>query len=196
MATITPEGPWFYLIFYGGFMVFVFIVGLILSLTQKKKGKGKEQKAEDKNQTPSWNLINNLLLRNPFTLISFTEAFIILRELLSLYNLRFTRMHKDLDFIIESGTKKPADITVYALSTCGFCRSALNFLRENDIAFKYIYVDKQSSQVKVQIKKDSGDNDQREEKKKDCFFFPVDYIKKLPPLLKGREKNSQSSEKF
>lgn len=53
MATITPEGPWFYLIFYGGFMVFVFIVGLILSLTQKKKGKGKEQKAEDKNQTPS-----------------------------------------------------------------------------------------------------------------------------------------------
>ncbi len=67
-------------------------------------------------------------------------------------------MHEDLDFVIESGTKKPADITIYALSTCGFCRSALNFLRENDIAFKYIYVDKQSSQVKVQIKKDLRDN--------------------------------------
>ena len=67
-------------------------------------------------------------------------------------------MHEDLDFTVEKGKNKPADITVYALSTCGFCRSALQFLRENDIAFKYIYVDKQSSQVKVQIKKDLRDN--------------------------------------
>ena len=67
-------------------------------------------------------------------------------------------MHEDLDFTVEKGKNKPADITVYALSTCGFCRSALQFLRDNDIAFKYIYVDKQDSQVKVQIKKDLRDN--------------------------------------
>ncbi len=49
---ITPDGPWFYLIIYGSFMVFIFIVGMILSLTQKNKGKGKEQKIEDDIQTP------------------------------------------------------------------------------------------------------------------------------------------------
>lgn len=50
---ITPEEPWFYLIFYGGLMIFALICGLILTLTQRKKGKGKEQKAKEENQTPS-----------------------------------------------------------------------------------------------------------------------------------------------
>ena len=50
---LSPDEPWFYLIIYGGIMIFVFILGLILSRTQKNKGKAKEQKAEDNSQSPS-----------------------------------------------------------------------------------------------------------------------------------------------
>ncbi|MEA2070362.1 MAG: glutaredoxin family protein, partial [Asgard group archaeon] len=63
-------------------------------------------------------------------------------------------MHENLEFTHEKGSNKPADITVYALSTCGFCRRALQFLRKNDIDFKYIYVDKQDSSVRIKIKRD------------------------------------------
>ena len=67
-------------------------------------------------------------------------------------------MHEDLDFTVVEGEKKPYDITVYALSTCGFCKRALAFLREHKIAFKFLYVDKLSSNMKIQVKKDLRDN--------------------------------------
>ncbi len=51
--SLNPTEPWLYLIIYGGIMIFVFVLGLILTLTQKRKGMSIEKKAEKENQTPS-----------------------------------------------------------------------------------------------------------------------------------------------
>ena len=63
-------------------------------------------------------------------------------------------MHEDLEFTSEVGKNNSHEVIVYALSTCGFCKRALNFLRKNSIEFRYIYVDKLERDVKEKIKND------------------------------------------
>ncbi|MHA1754826.1 MAG: glutaredoxin family protein [Candidatus Odinarchaeia archaeon] len=38
-------------------------------------------------------------------------------------------MQTNLKFSIESGSRRACKIIVYTLSTCGFCRRAINFLK-------------------------------------------------------------------
>lgn len=66
-------------------------------------------------------------------------------------------MHENLEFIKEEGEKNPCDIQVYALSTCGFCKRGLDFLRENGLTFRYIYVDQLQSDTRMKIKRDLRD---------------------------------------
>jgi len=47
----------------------------------------------------------------------------------------------NLNFLSEDGINCKNDLTVYALSTCAFCRRALKFLKDNSIKFKYVYFD-------------------------------------------------------
>ncbi|NHJ84099.1 MAG: glutaredoxin family protein [Asgard group archaeon] len=63
-------------------------------------------------------------------------------------------MHEQFDFKVEKGQNKPYDIQIYALSTCGFCRSALEFLRKNKIQFRFIYVDHLDRDQRAMIKRD------------------------------------------
>jgi len=63
-------------------------------------------------------------------------------------------MHENLEFTRVEGEKNPCDTQVYALSTCGFCRRALAFLRDNKITFRYIYVDQLSYDLRQKIKRD------------------------------------------
>jgi len=64
-------------------------------------------------------------------------------------------MHDDiLNFLEENGKDSGHTIKVYALSTCGFCRRALQFLRDNAIAFKFVYVDLLHPDIKDQVKND------------------------------------------
>jgi glutaredoxin len=63
-------------------------------------------------------------------------------------------MHEDLEFITETGEKNPCDIQIYALSTCGFCKRGLEFLRNNNITFRYIYVDKLDKDLRYRIKRE------------------------------------------
>ncbi len=62
-------------------------------------------------------------------------------------------MDENLEFAKVEGEKKPCDIQIYALSTCGFCRRALAFLRNNKITFRYIYVDQLSYDLRQKIKR-------------------------------------------
>ena len=39
------------------------------------------------------------------------------------------------------GSKKDHDLVLFALSTCGWCRKARSFLGDNDIAYRFVYVD-------------------------------------------------------
>jgi len=59
---------------------------------------------------------------------------------------------KQLDFIVEEGTDTGKELTVFALSTCGFCKSALRFLRKNNLAFKYLYIDHIETDIKKKLK--------------------------------------------
>ncbi len=50
------------------------------------------------------------------------------------------------------GQRDNHTITVYALSTCGFCKRALAFLNDFNFAYKYIYVDQIPLETKNEIK--------------------------------------------
>jgi len=39
------------------------------------------------------------------------------------------------------GAKADHDLVLFALSTCGWCRKARNFLEGNEIAYRYVYLD-------------------------------------------------------
>lgn len=58
------------------------------------------------------------------------------------------------EFTHEPGEKKGCKITVYALSTCGFCKRALAFLRDNSVDFNFVYVDKLDKETRDKITKD------------------------------------------
>ncbi len=54
----------------------------------------------------------------------------------------------------EAGEKKGCKITVYALSTCGFCKRALAFLRDNSVDFEFVYVDKLDKETRNNVTKE------------------------------------------
>lgn len=61
-------------------------------------------------------------------------------------------MIENLEFTIEEGKNSYHDVVLFALSTCGFCRRALKFLRDNSIAFRFVYVDHLPIDVKNEVK--------------------------------------------
>lgn len=61
-------------------------------------------------------------------------------------------MFEEIEFTYEEGSNDKNNITVFALSTCGFCWKGLNFLRDNSIKFRYIYIDKIPFEEKTSIK--------------------------------------------
>jgi glutaredoxin len=71
-----------------------------------------------------------------------------------------------VEYSHEDGQKKDHKVVVYALSTCGFCRRGLAFLRDNSIEFDYIYMDKISYETKSELK------DALSEKYKERVAFP------------------------
>ena len=42
---------------------------------------------------------------------------------------------------VVEGENKGHDLLLFALSTCGWCRKARNFLDENKLAYRFVYVD-------------------------------------------------------
>ena len=63
-------------------------------------------------------------------------------------------MFEYVSFTEEEGKNTEKDLKVLALSTCGFCKRAIRFLKENDIAFKSIYLDKIDPDIKLRVKEE------------------------------------------
>ncbi len=63
-------------------------------------------------------------------------------------------MIESLHYISVAGQKTQPEITVYALSTCGFCKRSLSFLEANGFAYRYVYVDNVSLDVKTEVKRE------------------------------------------
>jgi glutaredoxin len=59
-----------------------------------------------------------------------------------------------LKFEHRDGEKTSPLITVYALSTCGFCKRSMAFLEANGFAYRCIYLDKIPLDHKTEVKKE------------------------------------------
>jgi glutaredoxin-like protein NrdH len=62
-------------------------------------------------------------------------------------------MYSDVSYTEVRGKASDHDITVYALSTCGFCKRALAFLNDNGISFRYVYFDRLTEEEKASLRK-------------------------------------------
>lgn len=58
-----------------------------------------------------------------------------------------------LTFTPVAGSHAEHEITIYSLSTCGFCKRAMNFLKDRDIAYRFIHVDQIPLETKNEVKK-------------------------------------------
>ena len=58
-----------------------------------------------------------------------------------------------LEYTRVEGENRKHAITVYALSTCGFCKRALSFLDTYKIEYTYLYMDKVPLETKTEAKK-------------------------------------------
>jgi glutaredoxin len=75
-------------------------------------------------------------------------------------------MIEKIEFTHETGKNAKHEVTVYALSTCGFCKSCLKFLHDRNVNFKYVYYDLLDSDIKNALK------DELNEKYKERIMFP------------------------
>jgi len=55
-------------------------------------------------------------------------------------------------FIREEGKNNDTQVTLLGLSTCGFCKRAVRWLKEQEVSFQYSYIDKIDKEVKEKIK--------------------------------------------
>lgn len=51
-------------------------------------------------------------------------------------------LFQEVPFIKVKGTSSGKSLILFALSTCGFCRRAITFLQDHNLAYQYVYVDK------------------------------------------------------
>lgn len=70
-------------------------------------------------------------------------------------------IYEKIKYTQEEGKNSGHDITVYALTTCGFCRRALSFLKEKNVSFRYLYIDELDPDIKAELKNDLREKYQR-----------------------------------
>ena len=59
-----------------------------------------------------------------------------------------------IDFTEVPGSSEPHKLTVYALSTCAFCKRAMKFLEEKGLTFRYVYLDQLDFDLKREVKQE------------------------------------------
>ncbi len=91
-------------------------------------------------------------------------------------------MQDAVEFIRETGLRGDLKLKLYALSTCAFCRRAIEFLKSHEFEFDYIYLDKIDVETKREIKANL------KEKYKNLPVFPVLTIKDEEAISGFREE--------
>ena len=61
-------------------------------------------------------------------------------------------MFERFSLTFVDGPTKDHNLTVLALSTCGFCKSSMRFLNDKGLAYSYVLVDKLEPAHKEQLK--------------------------------------------
>jgi glutaredoxin len=57
-----------------------------------------------------------------------------------------------IEFTVVEGTPTRIPLTVFALSTCGFCRRALQFMNDRGVAYRFVHVDKHPESVRKTVR--------------------------------------------
>lgn len=57
-----------------------------------------------------------------------------------------------VEFLQEDGTETGNEIIVLALSTCAFCKRAMNFLKGQGLAYRYVFLDQIDQELKRKVK--------------------------------------------
>lgn len=66
-------------------------------------------------------------------------------------------MEREIDKVkykAVDGTRQDHDVIVYSLSTCAFCRRAIEFLKSNDVQFKFAHLDLIDVDTKRAVKRE------------------------------------------
>lgn len=63
-------------------------------------------------------------------------------------------MIESLQYTHVQGKKTEPLVTVYALSTCGFCKRSMSFLEANGFAYRFIYLDSIPVETKNEAKRE------------------------------------------
>jgi glutaredoxin-like protein NrdH len=58
----------------------------------------------------------------------------------------------DIPFVQMQGRNPRLPLTLFGLSTCGFCKKGIQYLIDANIAFRYVYVDKASEEVRKTVR--------------------------------------------
>jgi glutaredoxin-like protein NrdH len=59
-----------------------------------------------------------------------------------------------VEFIEVPGKAEPHKLTIYALSTCAYCRKAMRYLEEHGLTYRYIYLDQLDFDLKREVKQE------------------------------------------
>jgi glutaredoxin len=61
---------------------------------------------------------------------------------------------EQIEYELVSGEKTDHKLRIFALSTCAFCKKAMNYLREHGFEFQYIYLDQLDFDLKREAKQE------------------------------------------
>jgi glutaredoxin-like protein NrdH len=92
-----------------------------------------------------------------------------------------------VNFTDAPGDPTGHDLKLFALSTCGFCKRAITFLKEHNVSYSYVYVDKMSVSLKQKIKEEFN------EKFKKKIMYPALIIDEKEALLGFTEETWKSN---
>lgn len=59
-----------------------------------------------------------------------------------------------VEFTEVPGASEPHELTVYALSTCAFCKKSMRFLKDNGLTYRYVYLDQLDFDLKREVKQE------------------------------------------
>ena len=71
------------------------------------------------------------------------------------YTIRLVERAIDkVEFKTVDGDRQEHEVTVYSLSTCAFCRRAIEFLKKNKVRFRYTHLDLIDVETKRAVKRE------------------------------------------
>jgi glutaredoxin len=70
------------------------------------------------------------------------------------YTFRVERAIDQVTYKEIEGDRQEHDVILYALSTCAFCRRAIEYLKKEHIQFRYAYLDQIDVETKRAVKRE------------------------------------------